>query len=109
MKLIYAIIRYDNEDDVLAALTKEHFSVTKLSSTGGFLKRGNTTLLIGTEDEHVSAAIEAIKHECGARQKITVNMPYISGSSMLHTTMPMTVEVGGAIIFVVDVEYYEKI
>ena len=43
MKLIYAIIRYDNEDDVTTSLTKHKFSVTRLSTTGGFLKKGNTT------------------------------------------------------------------
>lgn len=110
MKLIYAIIRYDNEDEVVTALTKEHFSITKLSSTGGFLRKGNTTLMIGTEDEHVDEAIQIIKKECGKRQKITVNMPYISGSTMMNcATMPMNVEVGGATIFVTDVERYEKI
>lgn len=110
MKLIYAIVRYDNEDEVITALTKKHYSVTKLATTGGFLKKGNTTLIIGTEEEHVSDVIDIIKHECGTRQKITINMPYISGSAMINcATMPMTVEVGGATIFVLDVEHYEKI
>lgn len=109
MKLIYAIVRYDNEDEVVNALTKEHFSVTRLATTGGFLKKGNTTLMIGTEAENVQKAIDIIKKECGKRQKITINMPYISGSAMLnYATMPMTVEVGGATIFVIDVEHYEK-
>ena len=51
MKLIYAIVRYDNEDEVISALTKEHFSITKLNTTGGFLRKGNTTLMIVTEDD----------------------------------------------------------
>ncbi len=110
MKLIYAIIRYDNEDEVVSALTKEKFSITKLSSTGGFLRKGNTTLMIGTDDCHVDEAIEIIKKECGKRQSITVNMPYISGATMMNcATMPMKVEVGGATIFVIDVDRYEKI
>ena len=110
MKLIFAIIRYDNEDEVVNALTQKRFSITKLSSTGGFLRKCNTTLMIGTEEERVTEAIETIKKECGARQKITINMPYISGSAMMNcATMPMNVEVGGATIFVIDVEDYEKI
>lgn len=110
MKLIYAIIRYDNEDEVVSALTQNHFSITKLSTTGGFLKKGNTTLMIGTEADRVQEAINIIKKECGKRQKITINMPYISGSAMMNcATMPMNVEVGGATIFVIDVEQYEKI
>lgn len=110
MKLIYAIVRYDNEDEVINALTKKHYSVTKLATTGGFLKKGNTTLLIGTDAENVPDVIDLIKHECGKRQKITINMPYISGAAMMNcATMPMTVEVGGATIFVIDVEHFEKI
>ena len=108
MKLIYAIIRYDNEDDVTTSLTKHKFSVTRLSTTGGFLKKGNTTLMIVTEPERVDEAIDIIKKECGHHQKITINMPYVSGSSMVHcATMPMSVDVGGATIFVVDVEVPE--
>lgn len=110
MKLIYAIVRYDNEDEVINALTKKHYSVTKLATTGGFLKKGNTTLLIGTDAENVPDVIDVIKHECGKRQKITINMPYISGAAMMNcATMPMSVEVGGATIFVIDVEHFEKI
>ena len=107
MKLIYAIIRYDNEDDVTTSLTKHKF---RLSTPGGFLKKGNTTLMIVTEEARVDEAIDIIKKECGHHQKITINMPYVSGSSMVHcATMPMSVDVGGATIFVVDVERYEKI
>ena len=110
MKLVYAIVRNDNEDDVIAELTQNHFSITKLSTTGGFLKKGNTTLLIGTEDDQVDMVISIIKKECGKRQKITVNVPYMSGTSMAnYGTMPMHVEIGGATIFVTDVDRFEKI
>ncbi len=110
MKMIYAIVRNDNEDDVVTQLTQHHYSVTRLSTTGGFLRKGNTTLMIGADDEKVDEVISLIKQECGQHQKLTVNMPYISGTSMVnYATMPMHVEVGGATIFVVNVERYEKI
>ena len=110
MKIIYAIVSSDDGNRVTDVLNEHRFSVTRLATTGGFLKKGNTTLMIGTEADRVHDAIEIIKHECGQRQKITINMPYVSGSAMINcATMPMTVEVGGAIIFVVDVEHYEKI
>ena len=110
MKMIYAIVRNDNEYDVVSQLTQHHYSVTRLSTTGGFLRKGNTTLMIGAEDEKVDEVISLIKQECGQHQKLTVNMPYISGTSMVnYATMPMHVEVGGATIFVVNVERYEKI
>ena len=110
MKLVYAIVRNDNEDDVVSQLTRHHYSITRLSTTGGLLKKGNTTLMIGAEDDKVKEVIDIIKQECGQRQKITVNIPYISGTTMVnYSTMPMTVEVGGATIFVVNVDHYEKI
>ena len=110
MKMIYAIVRNDNEDDVVTQLTQHHYSVTRLSTTGGFLRKGNTTLMIGADDEKVDEVISLIKQECGQHQKLNVNMPYISGTTMVnYATMPMHVEVGGATIFVVNVERYEKI
>jgi uncharacterized protein YaaQ len=66
--------------------------------------------MIGAEDEKVEEVISIIKQECGQHQKLTVNMPYLSGTSMInYATMPMNVEVGGATIFVINVEHYEKI
>ncbi len=65
--------------------------------------------MIGVEDEKVEEVISLIKQECGQHQKLTVNMPYISGTAMVnYATMPMTVEVGGATIFVINVDHYEK-
>ena len=92
MKLVYAIIRNENEDDVTAALMQDHFVVTRLSTTGGFLR-----------------CIELIKAQCGRRQQITVNMPYLSGSSLMnYSSMPTNVEIGGATIMVVPLERFEK-
>ena len=109
MKLIYAIIRNDNEDDVVSALMQEHFFVTRLSTTGGFLRKGNTTLMICTDDEKVDDCVEQIRSQCGPRQVTTVNMPYMSGTGMLgSSTMPMDVEIGGATIIVVPVDRFEK-
>ena len=110
MKLVYAIVRDDNEDGVLTQLTQHHFSITRLATTGGFLRKGNVTLMIGAEDDKVQEVINIIKKECGEHRKITVNMPYLAGASLMsYATMPTTVEVGGATIFVVDVDNYEKI
>ena len=109
MKLIYAIVRNDNEDDVTTALSRAGYSITKLNTTGGFLRKGNVTLMIGTDDEKVDQAIGIIKKECGESQKITIDMPFISGVNMVnYATMPMQVAVGGATIFVTDVVRFEK-
>lgn len=109
MKLIFAIVRSDNEDDVSVALSKAGFELTKLNTTGGFLRRGNVTLMVCTDDEKVEDVVSTIRNECGPRQKIKVNMPFITGAGYSnYTTVPQDIMVGGATIFVTDVTRFEK-
>ena len=110
MKMLLAIVHNEDAPLLINELNEKKYFVTRLSTTGGFLKKGNTTLMIGAEDDKVQEVIDIIKQECGQHQKLTVNMPYISGTTMVnYATMPMNVEVGGATIFVIDVDRYEKI
>jgi len=64
MKMILVIVRNEDRDSVLDALIKADFRATYIASTGGFLRRGNTTLLIGTEAERVDLALETIRNAC---------------------------------------------
>lgn len=64
MKMIIAILRDVDNDPVSHALTAANYRVTVVASTGGFLRRGNTTLLIGTEDENVDSALSIIRASC---------------------------------------------
>jgi uncharacterized protein YaaQ len=66
MKLIIAIVRDYDTENVSHALTTENLRVTSIASTGGFLRRGQTTLLIGLEDEQVDQALEIIRKNCTA-------------------------------------------
>ncbi len=104
MKLILAIVNNDDSAVVAGALSREYFTVTKLSTTGGFLMVGNTTLLIGTEDERVDRAIEILKENCSTRTKGTQPL----GSGLKDSSLPETVEVRGAAVFVLDVEKHIK-
>ena len=107
MKLIIAIVSNDDSSKVSSALTKERFQVTKLATTGGFLLAGNTTFLIGTEDEKVDRVIELISdHSKKRTQMVPSSASYGVG---LYTSMPIEVQVGGATIFVVDVDRFEKV
>ena len=64
MKMIIAILRDVDSDPVSHALTSNSYRVTVIASTGGFLRRGNTTLLVGAEDEKVDNALEIIRQSC---------------------------------------------
>jgi uncharacterized protein YaaQ len=107
MKLIMAIVSYDDGNAVQTNLTKEGFSVTKLATTGGFLMRGNTTFLIGTEDEKVERAIEIIGN-CSKKRKQIVPSTASNGMAM-YTAFPVEITVGGATVFVMNVERFEKL
>jgi len=105
MKLIYVIVRNIDSSYVTEALNKNGFFVTKLASTGGFLREGNTTLMIGTEEEKVDQVISIVKKECGPRQQVVTNPM----GTAEYSSMNVVVNVGGATIFVMDVDRFEKI
>lgn len=65
MKLLLAIVRSECAGDVIAALNEERFGVTRISSTGGFWRKGNTTLMIGVEDNLVDRAVQIIDQHAG--------------------------------------------
>ena len=106
MKLIFAIVNKEDASEVSAALTKKKFSVTRLATTGGFLMSGNITLIIGTQVEKVDEVMEVIKEYSKQRKEIVPSTAtYGLGVS---TAFPLEVTVGGATIFVVDVDRFEK-
>jgi uncharacterized protein YaaQ len=105
MKLIYVIVRNVDSSYVTEALNKKGFYVTKLASTGGFLREGNTTLMIGTDEDKVDEVIDIVKKECGPRQQIISNPV----GAIEYASMNVVVNVGGATIFVTDVDRYIKI
>ena len=107
MKLLVAIINNDDCPAVLSELTREGLSVTKLSTSGGFLRAGNSTLLIGIEDEKVDDAIEIIRRFSSKRtQMIQASQSF---PSEFMVTMPVEVKVGGATVFVLDVDKFIKL
>lgn len=107
MKLILAIVSNDDSSSVSSALTKENYSVTRLATTGGFLRAGNTTIIVGTEDDKVEKAIDIIGNESKRRTEIVPSTAsYDIGR---YASFPVEVQVGGATIFVIDVAQFIKL
>ncbi len=105
MKLIIAIINNDDAHFVNTGLTAEGYQITKISSTGGFLLNGNSTFFIGVSDERVERALEIIKAHSKKRVKsIPSTMPIGAGGSF--ASMNTDVNVGGATVFIIDVEKF---
>ena len=101
-KLIIAIV--SNEDSTAAsrALTKGGFSVTRLATTGGFLQVGNTTLLIGTEDDRVAELVGILKKYCATHKKVVPTTESL-GRGLRRDGVAPEITVGGATYFVLDV------
>ena len=107
MKLVLAIISGEDSAKVSGTLTKEGFFVTKLATSGGFLSAGNTTFIIGTEDEKVPDLIEILKQTCSTRKQTQPSAPAL-GLGMF-TAAPVEVQLGGATVFVLDIEQFHKL
>lgn len=108
MKLVVAIVQDQDVSSLLDDLTASEFRVTKLASTGGFLKAGNTTLLIGVEDNEVDDVMEIIRGNCETRE-ITTSLLTVTMPGDTYVPYPLEVKIGGANIFVLDVEKHIKI
>ncbi len=110
MKLVIAIVQDEDAIDVLDSLTDKNFRVTKLATTGGFLKAGNTTLMVGVEEEKLDQVLDLIKDVCKKRKETVIApTPLSSNEGGYIQQCPMQITVGGATIFVVDVDKFIKI
>ena len=109
MKMIMAMISDEDSNPVISELAKEGFGVTRLCSTGGFLRAGNTTIMIGTDENRLDEAIEVLKSKCKTRKKAMPNLEMSGGLGVMGSAFPMEVTVGGATLFVFNVERFEKL
>jgi uncharacterized protein YaaQ len=108
MKLIIAIVHDEDSPKLVTELNHASFRVTKLNSTGGFLRTGNTTLMIVLEDDQLDEVLIIIrKYSCSRQAVINAS---ITTSSMGGPFIPTPVEViiGGATVFVLNVERFER-
>ncbi len=107
MKLVIAIVNHDDAGAVTQNLARNGFSSTKLSTTGGFLRVGNATLLVGVEEDQVQTVIDLIGEYSHSRKQIIPTTTEMGFGYL--PTLPVEVKVGGATIFVVDVDRFERL
>ena len=107
MKLVLAIVSNDDSGAVSSAMMKQGFSITKLATTGGFLKAGNTTFISGVEDDKVDTVIGIISKHSSRRTQIVPTTTTMDAG--MYSSFPVEVTVGGATIFVLNVDRFEKV
>ncbi|HLJ61587.1 MAG TPA: cyclic-di-AMP receptor [bacterium] len=108
MKLILAIVQEKDSRRLIDALMDAQFQTTMLASTGGFLREGNTTIIIGTDEGRVDDALAVIQKICCVREKLISPVPPVV-DPVSYIVEPVKVKVGGAIVSVLNVDRSVKI
>ena len=108
MKMIIAIVQDEDASSLVSSLMSEGYSVTKLATTGGFLRAGNTTLLMGVSDDKLDGAMKVIERICKSRKQIASSPSPVTGGTGAYVPYPIEVMVGGATVFVMNVENFVK-
>ncbi len=109
MKLIIAVVQDEDSQKLISKLMKAGYGVTKLATTGGFLRAGNTTLLIGVDNERLENAMGIIENVCKSRKQVATSPTPMAGATGMYVPYPVEVTVGGATVFVVNVEEFRQV
>ena len=108
-KLCVLVVSDTDANRLMEQMVKDGFSATKIGSTGGFLRRGSVTILSGVTEEGVGRLTELVGEVCHARKEFVPvqTLPFLGDGGF--TSEPVEVRVGGAIIFVLDIERFERV
>ncbi|MEX0974576.1 MAG: cyclic-di-AMP receptor [Bacillota bacterium] len=108
MKLIIAVVQDKDSPRLVENLIRAGYSATKLASTGGFLREGNSTVLIGVDDADIEKVLEVVKKTCRAREQLVTPVTPV-GPGESYVPYPVGVVVGGATVFILPVERFLKV
>jgi uncharacterized protein YaaQ len=108
MKMVVAVVHVDDAGGLTKALSQAGFGVTQAKSAGGFLRKQNAMIFAGVPERDVDRVIEIVRNKCQSRTEQVSPLPPVVEPGEVYMPYPMEVEVGGATIFVLDVERFEK-
>jgi uncharacterized protein YaaQ len=109
MKLVVAIVHHEDAGALVDALLDKEFRATRVSSSGGFLKQSNATIFLGVEEGEVDEVIGIVRETCTSRTQVVNPMPPIMEPGEFFMPYPLEVEVGGATVFVLAVDRFERL
>ena len=109
VKLVVAVVHNEDAGALVDALLDKEYRATRLHSSGGFLKQSNATIILGVEEAQIDAVLDIIRETCNARTQVVNPMPPIMEPGEFFMPYPLEVEVGGATVFVLPVERFERI
>ena len=108
MKLAICIVHNRDRNKLTDEMLKAGFKFTVIGSTGGFLREGNSTILVGVEDELVESLKEVVQANCKAREQMVNVMPFEAAPPGAFIPSPVKVPVGGAVMFFLDVNEFVR-
>ncbi|AUJ31484.1 MAG: cyclic-di-AMP receptor [Liquorilactobacillus nagelii] len=108
MKMIIAIVQDKDSNRLSNLFIQANVRATKLSTTGGFLKSGNTTFMIGVEDQRVEEILELIKDSSRTRKQFMTPPVNLDASMDSSAAYPIEVQVGGATVFVLPIDAFHQ-
>ncbi|GAB4545389.1 MAG: cyclic-di-AMP receptor [Anaerolineae bacterium] len=108
MKLIMSIVNSEDARPLIDTLMRSGYRATMISTTGGFLREGNATILVVTQDERVDEVLGIIRQNCHTRTQHVNPLPPVMEPGEMYLPTPIEVEVGGATVFVLNVERSER-
>jgi uncharacterized protein YaaQ len=108
LKLVVCIVHNRDKSKVTEELIRAGFKFTVIGSTGGFLREGNTTFLVGIDDEDRPSLLKLIAQNCQTREQLVSAMPMEAAPVGAFLASPVKVPVGGAVVFVLNVEQFER-
>ena len=109
MKLVVAVVHNEDAKVLIDALLKREYRATWLHSSGGFLKQSNATILLGVDDAKVDDVVALVRENCHSRTQTVSPIPPIMEPGEFFMPYPLEVEVGGAVVFVLPVDRFERI
>jgi uncharacterized protein YaaQ len=109
MKLVVAIVQVRDAEAVVRALSDRGFQITQIDSSGGFLRESNVTLLLGVQEAYVADVLRIVRENCQARSRFVNPLMPIVEPAEFFVPSPVEVQVGGATVFVIGVDRYERI
>ena len=108
-KLCVLVVSDTDANRLMERMVEAGFSATKIGSTGGFLRRGSVTILSGVTEEGLDRLMELVGEICHARKEFVPvqTLPFLGDGGF--TSEPVEVRVGGAIVFVLEIERFERV
>jgi len=108
VKLVVTVVHADDAGDLASRLSEGGFGVTRIKSVGGFLRRQNHTFLIGVTDHQLEEVLDIIRERCHKRTENVSPVPPLVEPGEVYLPYPLEVEVGGATVFVLHVDRFER-